>query len=265
MAKNEAIPELFAVLAQYLDCPCQYFPPAKHDKPIMTAYREARERGKRNGFVPMLIPANETLWEMLMINACGGEGQGLLQFDPEKVARYRKDALAAPLQDGREFFQDLERTRMEGILDEGYLEEIMGESSVKTVPSRSFYGHLDHFAKKTLFSKKTLPLLLAEIPAKQPWEVFAWLPFGGWNECPDTPVLMSVSKYWFEEYGAVPALVTQDILEFSLPSSVGKARAEQLAKEQYFWCPDIVDQGIGSVKALANQLEDSTVWFFWWD
>ena len=43
----------------------------------------------------------------------------------------------------------------------------------------------------------TYPLILAKIPVKNPWELFAWLPFGNWNECPDTPELMAVAKYWF--------------------------------------------------------------------
>ena len=43
----------------------------------------------------------------------------------------------------------------------------------------------------------TYPLILAKIPVKNPWEIFAYLPFGNWNECPDTPELMAVAKYWF--------------------------------------------------------------------
>ena len=50
----------------------------------------------------------------------------------------------------------------------------------------------------------THPLILAKIPVKNPWEIFAWLPFGNWNDCPDTPQLMAAAKYWFERYGAVP-------------------------------------------------------------
>ena len=42
----------------------------------------------------------------------------------------------------------------------------------------------------------TYPLILAKIPVKNPWEIFAYLPFGGWNECPNTPELMAVAKYW---------------------------------------------------------------------
>ena len=50
-------------------------------------------------------------------------------------------------------------------------------------------------------SHMTYPLILAKIPVKNPWEIFAYLPFGNWNECPDTPDLMAVAKYWFEQHG----------------------------------------------------------------
>ena len=63
----------------------------------------------------------------------------------------------------------------------------------------------------------TYPLILAKIPVKNPWEIFAYLPFGGWNECPNTPELMAVAKYWFEQHGAVPAAMSHDELEFDPP------------------------------------------------
>jgi len=39
----------------------------------------------------------------------------------------------------------------------------------------------------------------------------------------------------------------------------------ELAKEQYIFCNDIVDQGVGTVSALAATLLDSNYWYFWWD
>jgi hypothetical protein len=31
------------------------------------------------------------------------------------------------------------------------------------------------------------------------------------------------------------------------------------------YCPDIVEQGVESVSALAAHLLDSPLWYFWWD
>lgn len=37
------------------------------------------------------------------------------------------------------------------------------------------------------------------------------------------------------------------------------------AEEMYTFCPDIVDQGIGSVETLAHAIEASGYVYFWWD
>ena len=107
----------------------------------------------------------------------------------------------------------------------------------------------------------THPLILAKIPVKNPWEIFAYLPFGNWNECPDTPRLMAAAKYWFEQYGAVPAAMSHDELEFLLPAPVPEEKA---AVELYGCCPD-TDQNFEEVGALADVLRQSTVWYLWWD
>jgi hypothetical protein len=40
---------------------------------------------------------------------------------------------------------------------------------------------------------------------------------------------------------------------------------EQLAREQYLSCADIVGQGTQTLLALAGALRGSDAWFFWWD
>ena len=110
----------------------------------------------------------------------------------------------------------------------------------------------------------THPTILAKIPVDEPWKVFAWLPFGGWNECPDTPTLMAVSKYWYERFGAVPAAITHDELEYILPEPIDDGSAIDTAIDQYGFCPDS-DQNHETVGELADELRQSTVWYMWWD
>ena len=75
------------------------------------------------------------------------------------------------------------------------------------------------------------------------------------------------AKYWFEEYGAVPAAMTHDVLEFYLPAPVPAEKAMETAEEQYGFCPDVVDQGPeeATIGTLADVLRQSVVWYFWWD
>ena len=245
MRGQYTIEEQAEQLKEYLGCPCTYFPPMADDQPIMAAYRQARARGKKEGFVPMLVAVDELLLECLK--------------DADQV---RAELLAAPLESGEEFLQKwLKEIKEELGEDEpDYWEQLMGEVSDGE--------GIDSFLSLRDFNgKKTVPVVLAEIPIKNPWEVFAWLPFGGWNECPANEEHMAVAKYWFEKYGAFPAVMTHDVLEYGLPGAcpMSGEQALDLALEQYAYCSDIVDQGVETIGRLADGLAKSNCWYFWWD
>jgi len=44
-----------------------------------------------------------------------------------------------------------------------------------------------------------------------------------------------------------------------------KEEALRLAQEQYWFCYDIVEQGVGTIENLAGGLMASNIWCFWWD
>ena len=93
-------------------------------------------------------------------------------------------------------------------------------------------------------------ILLAEIPVKEPWQAMAWLPMGGWNNCPTPFAMMMTARRWYEEYGAWP-----------------RERCLELAAEQGIFCPERVltcgeDASLGR---LAGDLMRSNIWFFIWD
>ena len=244
-------PDYMEFIERYLDCPCQYFAPMADDGPLMEAYEAARERGAREGFVPMIVALSDTLADTL------SEGTDW-SLDLEKVRAKRQALLSVPLQDDPA--SEIIRERQTKAEEDGFSWDEMGAADeTDGEPVTRFLGYWDYG------TKKTEPLLLAEIPAENPWEVFAWLPFGGWNECPDTAEQMAMARYWFQRHGAVPAVVTADVLEYILPVPVGQEAAVRLALEQYAFCADIVDQGVGTLEALAAGLAQSDRWYFWWD
>jgi len=247
-------------IMEYLDCECTYFPSMSDDDPIMSAYSYARRLGAREGFIPMLVKADdETLLECLVMNAAPESEADCYEFDLKTVAEYRKKMLAAPIKDGKVILEELTGQRREEAEDDDMdWEEILGDMK------HGFSN--DRFASywKSDDTGMTYPLILAKIPVKDPWELFAYLPFGNWNECPGTRSLMSIAKYWFDRYGAVPAVMTHDELEFLVPDPVSKEKAMEVAVEQYGFCPDM-DQNFDELGALADTLRQSTVWYFWWD
>lgn len=253
---NEPSP-LARVMMEYLDCPCHFFPAQREDTAILTAWEESQRRGDREGFVPVLVTVNKALWESLRMNACD-EGEDLYRFDMGQVKRYRQKVLGAALPDAGEVLerylpfcpsqvQKWVKAPVPAVIPEGE-------------PSCSFWGY------KNFTTGMTQPLLLAEIPTAKAWNVFAWLPFGGWNCCPDTPALMAVTRRWRKRYGAVPAVISSDILEYRVPFPAGPEAAWELAKEQSIFCPDSLDTDADSPLAkLAASLVGATVWSFWWD
>ena len=246
---------------EYLDCECTYFPSMADDDPIMSAYSYAQRLGVREGFVPVLIQADdETLLECLVMNADPEHDADCYEFDLKTVEEYRKKMLSAPIKDGKAVLEELTGQRKEEAEDDDldWEEEVLGEMEGGE-PNDRFANYWNDD------TGMTYPLILAKIPVKDPWEIFAYLPFGNWNECPDTPDLMAVAKYWFEQHGAIPAAMSHDELEFELPTPISKERAMEVAVEQYGFCPDLDQNEDGSIGSLADVLWQSTVWYFWWD
>ena len=252
--------ETAEALMAYLDCECTYFPSMADDDPIVCAYEYAGKNAAHEGFVPMLIAVDETLWECLMLNSDPAhEGDDDHAFDPDAVAAYRQSQLAAPLPDGRMVLEDGMAERRAEAEDDSkdWDTEVVGRME-GGFNNHRFSGYWNSE------TDMTHPVILARIPVRHPWEVFAHLPFGNWNDCPDTPQLMAVARYWFEKFGAVPAVMTHDELDFALPKPIGRELAVQTALEQYAFCPDM-DQNHESVGALADTLRQSKIWYFWWD
>lgn len=122
-------------------------------------------------------------------------------------------------------------------------------------------------AHRDILTGEPLPkVCLARIPTPNSWEAPIHVGMGGWNECPESIALAAFARRWQLRYGAEVVSITHDVMEFAVsdPPSTREA-AWELAREQYLFCADIVDQGHGSVASLAAALLNSDYWYFWWD
>lgn len=241
--------ELARAFMDYLDCECTYFPSMSDDDPIMSAYTYAQRLGVREGFIPVLVNVDEGLWENIIENSDpDSESSDDYTFNREKVNEFRNRLLEAPVMDGKSILD-----KLTGQDNDDIDEEPEGGFDNNRYSS---YWNTD--------TNMTHPLILAHIPVTEPWKIFAYLPFGNWNYCPATPELMAISKYWHDEYGAVPGTFTSDQLEYELPAPVPEDRAMEAAIQQYAFCPDM-DQNCDGIGSLADTLRQSRIWYFWWD
>lgn len=224
----------------YLGCPCEYFPAGGSTAAVANAYNDAFANREIGGYTPIIFVIEE-----------------YMDFDEDQSsADLQKRVFSAPPIDAQEWFGKVLSNYKKDY--GGDWNSVVGEME-NGEPMTEFSGFVD------FGTRKSRECILAKIPVTNPWEIFAWFPFGGWNECPNPEEMLWIGKYWYEKYGAVPAVMTRDILEFSAHPIRDKSAALGLALEQFAFCSDIVFQGVETIGCLADTLTKSSVWYFWWD
>lgn len=235
-------------LMDMLDCPCKHFPKGSNVEVIMSAYNEAFARREMDGCTPLLIVPNDMLLYTI---------DEFAEIKVELLANRDKLLASEPIDAHKWFVNRLNEHKN----DFGeHWKEVVGtiENNPNDVMNR--FSGIVNFG-----SNKSVECILAKIPTANPWEVFAWLPFGGWNEIPAPEEILWIAKYWYEKYGAIPAVRTCDILEFSAAPVKDEKAAMDLALEHFAFCFDRVAQGVDTIGRLAGSLMQSSTWYFWWD
>ncbi len=94
----------------------------------------------------------------------------------------------------------------------------------------------------------------------------AWLRWGGWNECPVAEYHVAAMRTWRDRYGAELIGISADTINLRVASKPRtREEALALARDQYVYCNDIIDQGYPSYSTLAADLMANDWWYFWWD
>lgn len=253
-------PELVELFKRYLDCPFRLFMPQPDIHKHMAAYKRAWKTGKTHGFVPVFISVSGTehLLEMLVSNA-EPELDDIKKFSPERVAAYRKNLLETPLPDADEILKKAAGGM--NLYEEAEEFGIVEAEKILHNEFWSLFGSANEFSE----NPPAKQVMLAKIPVQNPWEVFAWLPMGNWNCAPGPLEMMAVAKSWYERFGAVPAAVSGDEVEFYMDTPAGrgrtKAELETLAFEHYAFAPDTWESELID----TSYLKKCRYWYFWWD
>lgn len=226
---------------------------------VSRRYLEALAEGKQQGFHPVFVSWDWMLIEQLDVELGEPDGDDL---QPEMAD------LTHRLLDSATEGADLDR----------FLQERDQELRVPKIDLDADFDLEDkqelellEFLYKLYNSLKgpdgetVTDLLLVKIPTTQPEEIFAHFPIGGINLCPPSAILITLAARWREKFGAVPAVITSDVVEFyvSNPPATIEAAAE-LAREQYLVCPQLVDEVCGNMENLTSNLIKNAQWFFWW-
>lgn len=242
-------------IVDFLGFEYELFNDIKDDVILIDKFNDYTIKGQKEGFVPIIIVASDILAEAFELALEDAD----LTSSAEDIACLRQQIIEkAQTVNVKEFLQEKLAE-----YNEMHKEDDIQGDFIYCQPSDCFYSYYDYN------NKPMENIILAKIPVKNPWEVAAWLPMGGFNDCPTPAEQVAVFRFWYEKYGAVPAVVTYENWELELKKPpVNKKEALELAEEHFAFCYDRMMQGAkdrDNLKALASELVDSTTWYFWWD
>lgn len=147
------------------------------------------------------------------------------------------------------------------------MEEDAQDLSMFRSPGATSAANAEFVVPFDMLSRKPVnDVYIILLPTKEPCEVPAYFPNGGWNECPNPEVQIAFLRKWHTQFGAEPVTCSGDVFEYLVsrrPATLDEAIT--LATEQFYYCEDIVSQGCESIDALADCLMKSDIWYFWWD
>lgn len=222
------------------------------------------------GLWPVLLGSLEDLDEVLFDQTFDSTTNSITRVEkpvgPDRIAAILAEAATI---DPAGWFREREeehRQQMEEFASED--DEFVNEAMTATVkwpdePEQEI-GIITH--RDVLTKRPFAEVVIGLFPVAKPWEVLAHLNFGDWNDCPRPAVQCAVHRFWAEGYGSRVVSVTHDIVQCLVASPpADRAAARDLARQQYLYCGDIVDQGCETVDRLAVGLWGAPTWYFWWD
>jgi ankyrin repeat protein len=104
---------------------------------------------------------------------------------------------------------------------------------------------------------------LAALPTSDKYEAIAYMQTNGCNFGLGPGGIIKWLKKLEKEQPFVLTGIGHDFLDGSFTRPIKHPKA--LARRMYKFCPDIVDQGCGTVEALTEVLKEKRRLFFWWD
>lgn len=255
----------------------------------MARYDELAKLGRAEGFVPFFLNLNDTVLESMVIAVSLEHDiiDDVETLTPEQVSAYTRAVLqryrtarggasaeeygsAAIAQQLRRVTDDGEDANADGP-DEFNLNELVDEfMSSDFLPDEEPEDDapiLSALLCYELLDEEQGEMLLLQIPTDDPADIPAYLPFGGWNDCPNAETQLAFTHYWREKYGAIPAaLDNADCLEFLVERPVADPlEAKKLAVEQFAFCSDLPFQVFEDFEQLTEFIHQSRQWYFRWD
>ena len=205
-------------------------------KKYLTLYKE----GKEKGYTPVFLTVDEYLLKTFEISMKDENTDNMIDIFNKNLEKAKN---INPIELFNKF---IEQSMDKYFTEDDYKFDDSNKNNLKFLTIFNNEGNLKD------------NVILVKVPTTKPYEILAYFGMGSEG--------IATVKYWYEKYGAVPAAITYDEIEFYVERPVQTLEeAKKLAVEHYAFCYDLVDQCCGTFEALADGLYKNIQWYFWWD
>lgn len=123
-------------------------------------------------------------------------------------------------------------------------------------------------APGTLEAARRTPLAkvyIALLPTDDASEAPAWLHWGGWNEVPESAMLVAALRSWRDRFGAELVGISHDAWSVKVDRPpTDRYEGLRVAREMLALCVDLID-GVDTLQGQAALAIENDWWSFWWD
>ena len=205
-------------------------------KKYLTLYKE----GKEKGYIPLFLTVDEYLLKTFKITMANENTDNMMDIFNKNLEKAKN---INPIELFNKFLK--QQTICKLFIEGDYKFDDSNKNNLKFLTIFNNEGNLKD------------NVILVKVPTTKPYEILAYFGMGSEG--------IATVKYWYEKYGAVPAAITYDEIEFYVERPVQTfEEARKLAIEQYAFCYGLLWECYDTLEELASAIYKNVQWYFWW-
>ena len=213
------------------------------EKKYLAAYKD----GKEKGYTPVFLVLDDNLLETFEINMEDEDTDNMMELVKSNLEKAKS---INPIE-FLEKFQGQNTDDLKENIDE-YFSEIdyeFDDDDKSNLELSTVFDYDGNFKDN---------VILVKVPTTKPYEILAYFRMGSED--------IATVKYWYEKYGAIPASITYDEMEFYVerpPQTLEETK--KLAVEHYAFCYGLLWGCYDTLEEAASTIYKNVQWYFWWN